>query len=386
MANRLFIGFLLLMLLALLGWGGVWFLQNFERQTEESRSGYSAAARRNPLLAAERFLQRLGKQVESLSGRGHLKAPPERAGVMLVKDLGPSLPLAQEELLLEWVARGNHLIASLSYLPDEDEAQNHLLQRLEVRLVAQELGEQPNEPVPLEFQVPGDAEVMQVDFADTRALLTDREDMLLGITANQGFHLLTLAWGQGRITLLSDNGFLHNTEIERNDHALFLAALMDGYERGWLLYSSQMPSLLTLAWRFAPHLFVSSLLLLGMLIWWLTLRSGPILLQANPLRRNLLEHLQAAGEFNWRRDRAAGLLERCRKQLESRWLLKHPLLNGMNRQQRCRWLAERTGLAITAIEAALYAEQPHTGGLIKTSVIQQRLLAALHPDSRMEKS
>ena len=55
-----------------------WFLENFERRSLEIDSGYSQAARRNPFLAAERFLARLDIGVESRSGRDRVGglAPP----------------------------------------------------------------------------------------------------------------------------------------------------------------------------------------------------------------------------------------------------------------------------------------------------------------------
>ncbi|MDJ0807214.1 MAG: DUF4350 domain-containing protein [Gammaproteobacteria bacterium] len=382
MANRLFIGFLLLLLLALLAWGGHWFLENFERQTKEIRSGYSEAARRNPLLAAERFLQRLDLQVESLSGRERLKSPPPESGVLFVKDLGPSLPPAQEAGLLEWIEGGGHLIAGLSHVPDEDAAQNHLLETLGIHLVERPSEDQPDADSPLEFVMPEVAEPIQVSFDASRVLRTERDDMRWAVPAGQDFHLLRLAWGTGRITLLSDNRFFNNAAIDQYDHALLLAGLMQGHERVWLLYSSQMPALWQIAWRLAPQLIISGSVLLAMLLWWLSYRSGPILLQGNPQRRSLLEHLQAAAEFRWRQDRAVGLLESTRRQLEHRWLLSHPALQTMDRPERCRWLAERTGLSALSIEAALYAEQRQDAGLIENSVIQQRLLTALHPDKQ----
>jgi len=317
MANRLFIAFLLALLLGLLAWGGSWFLRNFERHSEEIRSGYSAAARRNPLLAAERFLRRLDMRVESLSGRGYLKQTPLQPGMLLVKDLGPSLPPRQQQALLDWVEAGGHLIASLARVPDEDLAGNRLLELLQVELVEVEDPDQEGSE-PVEFALPGRDKTVRVGFEPSRVLRTEREDLLWRVSGNQGAHLLSLAWGGGRITLLSDNRFLNNSAIEQQDHALLLAWLARGHQRGWLLYSSQMPSLPVLAWRAAPQLILSGLLLGPMLIWWLTLRSGPILQRYDPPRRSLLEHLQAVAEFHWRRERGYALLLRTRRQLEQR--------------------------------------------------------------------
>jgi hypothetical protein len=46
-----------------------WFERNFERQTRQVEQGQSAEARRNPFLAAERFLNRLGIDARSASAR-----------------------------------------------------------------------------------------------------------------------------------------------------------------------------------------------------------------------------------------------------------------------------------------------------------------------------
>ncbi|MEW8385858.1 MAG: hypothetical protein AB2704_28695, partial [Candidatus Thiodiazotropha taylori] len=57
---------LLIALLAMLGTlGWFWFEKNFERREKVVRSSMSMEARRNPMLAAEMFLSRLGLSVES---------------------------------------------------------------------------------------------------------------------------------------------------------------------------------------------------------------------------------------------------------------------------------------------------------------------------------
>ena len=114
----------------------------------------------------------------------------------------------------------------------------------------------------------------------------------------------------------------------------------------------------------------------------MTERSGPILIQADNQRRNLLEHLRAASEYAWRTDPAKGLLQVVRRQVEKRWLTTHPLLQRMAQQERCAWLAERTGLTPQSIEQALYADGSDGGQLIKTSIHLQRLLSALHPQTK----
>ena len=66
-----------------------WFLNNFERRPREIETGFSAEARRNGFLAAERFLRRLDIDAESVSGRELLRDLPAPNDVLLVNGLGP---------------------------------------------------------------------------------------------------------------------------------------------------------------------------------------------------------------------------------------------------------------------------------------------------------
>lgn len=384
MANRVFLGFLLLLLLALSLLGGFWFAQHFERHSEQVRSGFSDAARRNPWLAAERFLQRLGMQVDSLSGREYLLAPPLESGVLLVRDLGPSLPPERQERLLEWVAAGSHLVVALARVPAADEPNHALLERFGVSLHEVELSDRADSADSVAVQLPGAGESILVAFDPARSLHLNEMSADWQVPVAAGYHLLRFRHGSGTITLLSDNRFLSNREIDAQDHALLLARLVNGAPRGWLLYSSQMPSLLELSWQHAPYLLVSGCLVLLVLLWRLTQHSGPLLTQTNPTRRDLLEHLQAAAEFLWQQDRASGLQGTTRRQAEKRWLRSHPLLGRLDQDARCEWLAERTGLTPQAIKQALYTEQIDERGLIQASAILQRLNAALHPETTME--
>jgi len=316
----------LLLLLALGLWAGRWFLDNFERRSEVYRGGFSSAARRNPLLAAQRLLQRLGLEAESLSGRDYLRSlPPEldRSGqgpavpdILLVKDLGPSLAPPQEQRLLRWVASGGHLIATPGRLVGEGGKVNHLLTELGVRLIALERDEGEAQ-APVQIDLPGWQESARVAFEASRALSFKGDgEVAWSLPAAEGYHLLTLRHGEGLITLLSDNRFLDNQHLEQQDNALLLAYLMQGGRRVWLLYSSQMPALPLLLWRYAPYLVVSIALLLPMLLWWMGRRCGPLLSRAAGQRRDLLEHLEVAAGFQWRLQRAQQLQRRNRQLLE----------------------------------------------------------------------
>ncbi len=386
MKGRLLILFALLLLLAVVAGMAAWFLDNFERRSTEVRLGMSAEARRNSLLAGEIFLQRQGLDVKSLSGREYLTKPDADVGVLLVKDLGPSLAPEREAVLLEWIEAGGHLIVSPGRAPDEDESGNHLLESFGVSLVeyaeSDEEESQADNPVSMEYT--GYDESLQVEFDIRRELMVERDDTDWLVPGLNGYHLVGFQLGRGFLTILSDNRFFTNPRIVEHDHALLLALLTEDQGAVRLLYSANMPSLLTLIWKNAAYAVLSAILLLLLSIWRLTYRSGPLLNAGEHARRNLLEHLQAGGEYLWKLDRAVALRQRSAGIVEKRWLQRHPQLARLDQQQRCLWIGQRSGLSAQTVYETLYVVPVEEQKMIQASANLQKLLAALHPDSRKQ--
>ena len=286
--NQLAIGLFTLILAAGLVW---WFLANFEQVTEEVRSEMSPEARRNPLLAAERLLDRLGLQVESRSGRQYLIHPPAQGGVLLVRDLGAPLPRQRVDELLAWVEAGGRLIAAPGRLQD-DELSRPLLETFGVTYVRHQqldeltqlllnntqTDEEAAQEETLSILLPGDDEPLEIEFDQNGGFEVDYPYEYWQSPDDDKPHLLIFPHGKGSVTLLSDSGFFDNDRIGDYDHAPLLAELTAGDQRCWLLYSSQMPGLVQLLWRRAPYLVTSLLLLAALLIWRMGRRSGPLIL------------------------------------------------------------------------------------------------------------
>ncbi len=379
-----------LLLLLMIGGGFTyWWFENFEPVSEQVRADMSPLAKRNPWLAGERLLDRFDMDVESQSGRLFLTSPPQEIGVLFVRDIGAPLPQSRQEDLLAWVERGGHLVVSPGVAFDDDRG-HPLLDQFGISLVDADILEPEDDEIDDEIEdvppslisLPGSEEELVIDFDYLRGFEVETEYEYWEAPADDFPHLLIFSWGDGWVTFLSDNDFWDNKEIDKHDHALLLTRLSAGYDKVWLLYSSQMPSLLQLLWKWAPYLLVSLVFLIAMALWRMTERSGPILTQADTQRRNLLEHLRAAAEYVWRIDPSKGLLQVVRKQVEKRWLTTHPLLQRMEQAERCQWLAERTGLTANSVEQALYAEEGDGGQLVKRSIYLQRLLSALHPQTK----
>ena len=213
---------------------------------------------------------------------------------------------------------------------------------------------------------------------DRERLLLEAEGAGWAVSHGDHFHLLQFQVGAGRLTVLSDNAFLHNDEIGEADHALFLADLTEGTRKVWLLYSSDMPSLLALLWRNAPFLVVSLVTVALLWLGYLTAFSGPRRRLGEPSRRSLLEHLDAAAAYAWRIDRARGLLAGFRDASSSGWERRHHQLGRLDREQRCRWIAEQSGLTVQEVETALYQEVESEQDFVRVSAAQQRVLLRLN--------
>ncbi|MES9969767.1 MAG: DUF4350 domain-containing protein [Candidatus Thiodiazotropha sp.] len=376
--NRLPIVFGLIVLILVGGIFTHWFLTNFEYLTEQVRGSMGKEARRNPLLAAEHYLGRLGLAVESHSGRQLLVEPPPRPGLLLVRDLGPPLPESRVVSLLAWVERGGNLVVTPGNIMEEG-SKHPLLDHFAVAIESDEFNE--TELVG-SVQLPWNEMTVQVDFDADRWFSVDSEARYFASPDDGYPHLLRFPWGAGYVTFLSDNDFLTNDQIGEKDHALLLAYLAGDEDDAWLLYDSQMPSLVTLLWRYAPYLMISLALFGIVVIRQLQYTTGPRLSPRMTMHRDLLEHLQASAGFAWRHNPSVGLLEASRREVEKRWLASHPLLHSLDKKARCTWLAKQTGMTAESIHRALYSEQGDTGQLIRTTTNLQRLFVALHPERK----
>lgn len=152
--------------------------------------------------------------------------------------------------------------------------------------------------------------------------LKSRQPALWSVKGRYGTHALALPLGAGRVTVLSDWRFMRNDEIGRGDHADFLVALIGVDLKGLqvlLVPSEDVPGLHKLVWQHGAAVVLTLATLLAVLLWRAGTRLGPVAARAEPVRRSLLEHVRAMGEFIWREKDAAALwksaVARTRKQI-----------------------------------------------------------------------
>jgi len=384
------------------------FFACFERREVTVSQAVSAEARRNRYLALGRLFERMGHAVEmheDISRLADLPAPPATVFLPLNR---MALGAARTQELLDWVARGGHLVV-VTYTvwgtPERDAAAAEragggaaaedvivngrpdllldplgLRQRQRPPLAAvAEAAQRGGAPVDSERddagtppQPPSLGELFtgKWDAARTETALAtiddDSEPLALEFAANfwwedtkgvavwsvsgdSGAHLVEVARGKGRIAALTSDEPLLNATIGDADHAEFLLRwVRDGREARapvWIFFGEEWPSLLTLLRRHASPALLAGAALLMLWLWISLWRFGPALPAPEPARRRWLEHLEAAGRFHWRRDRGAVLLGALRDELARELARKRPAWSRLPERERLERLAHASGLS-----------------------------------------
>jgi hypothetical protein len=181
------------------------------------------------------------------------------------------------------------------------------------------------------------------------------------------------------VTVLADNSFFFNQQIGAEDHALALALLVgaNNDDKVWLVHDVSMPSLPELAWQNAPQALIAVAAATLLWLWSMGKRLGPQLPPAQTPRRDIGEHLAATAHYLWRLDRGTALLQANRARIEQAWLNKHYMLRTMSQQERCEWIAARSGLTPAIVERALYGAHSAESDFIELSSYLQILRASL---------
>ncbi len=287
-----------LILLALFIAGGLalWLSQNLVQRSEEVYTGYGEEARRNPFYTAERLLARLGLTVHGVRRLRDLPETLPPSDTLLVAIPTYALSAGAAQRLLDWVAAGGHLLIGVQHEYTPGEGLDHVLNRLQI---SSRRAEAPlYEPV-----------AVALNAAPSPLSVRFRSDLRL----NDAFWL-SLRWGQGRVTLLSDLGLFANDRLSDHDHADFLWALVQHHPGGavWLQYRALTPSLAQLLWQHGWMPLLGLLLTLLAALWRSSQRLGPLLVAHSAEQRRLGEHLRASSRFLWRHGAGPLLLHAAR--------------------------------------------------------------------------
>lgn len=291
--------------------GCLWFLQNYELKEVSSYTGYRGEARTNDLFAARLFLNRMGLPASREDGLTKLPS----TDTVIVLDTGRYTMSPQKiQSLLAWVEAGGHLItrARVDYATEEaakadeesvdTEKRDLLQQSLQVEIGAHALLD--DEDLPFTLQLPHQPQPLKLEIDFFNALVTKNPIAQAYQADNKNF-LLQIPLGQGLISLAATLEFVENHQIDTAQHAEFFWWLLHShnpkFKQVWLVNQDTLPGLSNLLRQYAwPVLLMSALLLIA-IFWALIPRFGAFIPEPIPERRRILEHIQASGQFMWKR-------------------------------------------------------------------------------------
>lgn len=374
---------------------GLFFYQ-YERVPKQVYQDAPSNAARDPLLALERYLERVGVGVTHTTLSEFRRRGLSISEPMLLLDHGRGVLDEKHDALLAWVKDGGHLIMAAVSDPMAGSAvlggatAHPLLSSLGVELTEQV------RPEPIDPALdPAGAEslfefIEQMTSGDLTLVIKKKENepagslekfvwriMIPGTTslqANQeteiqfsgtnrsGHQFLQIAYGKGRVSILKTFDPLFDHTLLDEEHLHFILSLLDvpspqTTKVTWLI-ASHPPPWMWLAIQQAPLAFLL-LLLAGMLwAWRSSVRFGPPLddFEASATSRQA-EHIEASGWLIWKNRAGKELIDRLRRGLERRIEKRYPGALSLPERGRFDFLAAHTGLPSEVLVRALYDDQ-----------------------------
>lgn len=323
--------------------------------------GPSPEAQANPYLAAEHFLRKQGLTVSHANSLDLLPTlEPRQRSLLLLGDRSGMTP-RQIDQVLNWTRAGGRLLFIAESLWDEKLGQSNdlLLDRVQLH---QSLSKDLKDPPPDTGKDPypkltklylEDEDAPAYATFDTAFHLEDPKN-LAQAWANSGkaTHMMQLNHGLGSIIVVTDADLWKTPAIDRYDNA-WLLWYLTADTKVTLLFNTDHDSLLALLLRYFPQALVALIALIGLCLWHVGVRHGPLIEPAPSARRQLHEHLRASAYFMWRRTGQASLLQALQQDILRRMRRRHPGFEQLGVAEQWLALARLTGQPTRAISQAM---------------------------------
>jgi hypothetical protein len=326
------------LIVCLLGGLGYWLSQTLEKKEIELPTGLQGEAATNPLLAAQRFLTKTGITSSNVDETARLFRDLGPGDALLISSDRQTLGQQRTATLLDWVYDGGRLIVTIPHLLKEEQPfQDSLLERLGLTVHYYD-GDISEYADYLDVDWPGATDFMRIAI-HPRYFFDGAQADDRTINNDWGPVLVRRQYGHGIITVITDLDFIQFLQIGEYDHAAFLWYLVDGQGPVWLLSHNDMPSLWQWLWQHAPEIMTATLLWLVLWLWSRGRRFGPRLAEAAPIRRRIIEHVDANGRFLWQQKQSRQLLSAVRNHLMTVVAKHHPGWGAMSSNEQTDLLA-----------------------------------------------
>jgi hypothetical protein len=339
--------------LALLGLGAWWWNATFELVEKQVDAPLSGEARYNPFYALRKVLHARGIAADARANLDLDKLALDAGDTLVLGGDVRTLSRSQVEELTSWIGDGGHLVFAM---PEGDEGRaGELLDALSIKPAKQTRC----------FYWKTDAEAQSICPRHGFRLGSgeDKEsfDLLLAAKAEDGYMFGRADLGDGSWLAAATLDFLHNRELKDERNAEFawqlLGPMLDKDAKVHLIYATDVPPLYVILVRHGWPALVPLALALLLWLWARSQRFGPILPAPAADRRGLFEHIRAAGEFEYRRRSAFGLLLPLRRLFAERLRRDDPQIAALEIDQQIGALAKARGLPEAQVRQALAPAQ-----------------------------
>jgi hypothetical protein len=388
------IGVALLVIVAVLYWA-----IDIKWKDIETNTGYGPEARENPFLAAQKLLEQSGVDVESQRGFALIDQLPHEQDTIIITSARYSLGERRTELLKQWLVQGGNLIAvgKMLYNTDNQSSGDSLLDSYGIEVHGADLSgdeEQTEDETKLdeaeeaisEAQTIGELLAEKEDknnyhcaekplfsalifdinqpeinpYIRSPNILTYAGESELNFSATDGYgpQIMQLPVGKGTLTVLADMDLWRNDEIACFDNAYLLQILARQQSKTWLLYQEDMTGFMTLLWQKNTTVVISSLLLLFIRIGSQSLRFGVVKREDTNIRRNFIEHIEAAARYRWHSGEGDQIINLLRHQILQKLSQSYVGLNEWGQQQQVELIARLSDVTPIDIRSAMFDSIP----------------------------
>jgi hypothetical protein len=339
----------------------VWWIDTHEKRWFDRLTPVEGEASYNDYYVVQQALRAQGVRVQSLP---HLPAGIEHwsgRDTLLLGSDPKTLSPRQVDALLEWVARGGRLLVATAY----DRGENHpgFLARI---------GIVPKQDVNCMKWQAANGSPSQECFGTFDFQASERENFEAAIgNSHDGWIAARRRWGDGQIEAVGDFELLHNYAQDSSQHSDWAWQLLAPMLQGGIfhiVYQTELPPLYVYLIRYGWFALLPLLIALLAWLWARSERFGPTLPLPAPDRRALGEHIQASGEYLYRRGLAPALYAPLRRRFDEQLRRRDPELAALPPADIARELAQRQRLPLSTVQQALRTPQPKQRAIFLSTV------------------
>ncbi len=353
-----------------------WFYTHFDRVQIEVNKGASKEARANPFFAAIKLIEKTGRSADSQKNYSILDGAIDEVDTLIIESTRVGLSETKRNQIKEWLQQGGHLIALATERYDDQlsTSRDLLLDELGVRLYQNpeySWSYTDDEQLTRVTFEGTDSETV-IDFRLTNYLQDSRGEATFIGGSDYADSFAQYRFDDGMITVVTDMSIWKNSRIVNHDHAMFLHQLIGTGQNVMFLYNTVQPSLWSSMQDLIPKVVISFLVLLVLLLFSASWRKGAPKQDDRRIRRELMQHIEAAGEFNYRNDAGATLLNDLNNSLETRLRKSIHQYSSLSDQKKLEKLSQLVNIKKQQL-AILWQPLEHTQDdfLLRVALIQK---------------